>query len=95
MFLMCFTRSSLILYIFFYLCLTHVALKYMLQHDIFRCFICYQYGNTKDNYHFFKWGSLEGIGDSKTYQEPQEVVEKRMYAMDEDDKNILTKIELM
>ena len=38
---------------------------------------------------------VQGIGDSKTYQEPQEVVEKRMYAMDEDDKNIWTKIELM
>ena len=50
----------------------------------YRC----QYTNTKDSYHFFKWASLEGFGDSNTYQEPQKVVQRRMYVVDEEFKHI-------
>ena len=39
--------------------------------------------------------SPEEFGDNNTYQEPQEVVERRMYVVNKDDKNILTKTELM
>ena len=39
--------------------------------------------------------SPEEFGDNNNYQEPQEVVERRMYVVNKDDKNILTKIELM
>nr|CAN66081.1 hypothetical protein VITISV_028831 [Vitis vinifera] len=50
----------------------------------YRC----QYTNTKDSHHFFKWASLEGFGDSNTYQEPQNVVQRRMYVVDEEFKHI-------
>ena len=54
-----------------------------------------QYANTRYDCHFFKWQSPEGFGDSNTYQEPKEVVQRRMYGVDEDFKHILTRIEFM
>ena len=53
-----------------------------------RLHYCCQYANTRDDYHFFKWASLEGFGDSNTYQEPQNVVQRRMYVVDEEFKHI-------
>ena len=60
-----------------------------------RLYYCCQYANIRDDYHFFKWISLEGFGDNNTQQEPQEVVQIRMYVVDEEFKHILTKIELI
>ena len=53
-----------------------------------RLYYSCQYVNTKDDCHFFKWASLKGFGDSNTYQEPQEVVQRRMYVVDEEFKHI-------
>ena len=60
-----------------------------------RLYYCCQYANTRDDCHFFKWAFPEGFGDSNTYQEPEEVVQRRMYGVDEDFKHILTRIEFM
>ena len=60
-----------------------------------RLYYCCQYVNTRDDCHFFKWAFPEGFGDSNTYQEPKEVVQRRMYGVDEDFKHILTRIEFL
>ena len=35
------------------------------------------------------------FGDSNSYQEPQEVIQRRIYVVDEESKHILTRIEFM
>ena len=60
-----------------------------------KLYYCCQYANTRDDCHFFKWAFPEGNGDGNTYQEPEEVVQRRMYGVDEDFKHILTRIEFM
>ena len=60
-----------------------------------RLYYCCQYANTRDDCHFFKWAFPEGFGDSNTYQEPEEIVQRRMYGVDEDFKHILIRIEFM